>query len=80
MNYKSLKIIISLLFLTFVLSGCAEHMAKAKKKKVFKHDTPLIKEDVKKLGQIEVEKSAKMGPKPVDGDIKKLEKGNKFHQ
>ena len=32
MNFKSLKIIISLLFLTFVLSGCAEHMAKAKKK------------------------------------------------
>ena len=74
MNSKSLKIIISLLFLSFVLSGCAQTTAKGKKKKVFQHDTPLIKEDVKKLGQIEVEKSAEMGPKPVEGDIKVLEK------
>ena len=74
MNSKSLKIIISLLFLSFVLSGCAQTTAKGKKKKVFQHDTPLIKEDVKKLGKIEVEKSAEMGPKPVEGDIKVLEK------
>ena len=46
MNSKSLKIIISLLFLSFVLSGCAQTTAKGKKKKVFQHDTPLIKEDV----------------------------------
>ena len=65
MNSKSLKIIISLLFLSFVLSGCAQTTAKGKKKKVFQHDTPLIKEDVKKLGKIEVEKSAEMGPKPI---------------
>ena len=74
MNSKSLKIIISLLFLSFVLGGCAQTTAKGKKKKVFQHDTPLIKEDVKKLGKIEVEKSAEMGPKPVEGDIKVLEK------
>ena len=74
MNSKSLKIIISLLFLSFVLSGCAQTTATGKKKKVFQHDTPLIKEDVKKLGKIEVEKSAEMGPKPVEGDIKVLEK------
>ena len=74
MNSKSPKIIISLLFLSFVLSGCAQTTAKGKKKKVFQHDTPLIKEDVKKLGKIEVEKSAEMGPKPVEGDIKVLEK------
>ena len=49
-------------------------MSKIKKNKGFKHDTPLIKEDVKKLGKIEVEKSAKMGPTPVVGDIKVLEK------
>ena len=74
MNSKSLKIIISLLFLSFVLSGCTQTTATGKKKKVFQHDTPLIKEDVKKLGKIEVEKSAEMGPKPVEGDIKVLEK------
>ncbi len=74
MNFKSFQIIISLIFLSFVLSGCAQQMSKIKKNKGFKHDTPLIKEDVKKLGKIEVEKSAKMGPTPVEGDIKVLEK------
>jgi len=74
MNCKSLKILFSLVFLLFVLSGCAEQMKKAKQKKVFKHDTPLIKQDVKKLGKMEVAKSAEMGPIPVEGDYKKLEK------
>ncbi len=74
MNIKSVKILVSLLFLSLVLSGCADQMAKMKKKKTFKHDTPLIKQDVKKLGQIEIEKSAEMGPIPVEGDVQKLEK------
>ena len=58
MNCRSLKILFSLVFLLFVLSGCAEQMKKAKQKRVFKHDTPLIKQDVKKLGKMEVAKSA----------------------
>ena len=75
MNYKSLKIFVSLIFLLFALSSCANQMGKAKTKpKKFKHDTPLIKEDVRALGKIEVEKSAEMGPTPVEGDFKKLEK------
>ena len=74
MNIKSLKILVSLLSLLLVLSGCADQMTKMKKKKAFKHDTPLIKEDVKKLGKMEVDKSAKMGPTPVEGDAYKLEK------
>ena len=74
MNCKSLKILFSLIFLLFVLSGCAEQMKKAKQKRIFKHDTPLIKQDVKKLGKIEIEKSAEMGPTPVEGDVNKLEK------
>ena len=76
MNIRSSKILVSLFFLLFVLNGCAEQLGKAKtkQKKVFKHDTPLIKEDVKKLGQIELEKSAKMGPTPVEGDVQKLQK------
>ena len=53
-----------------VLTGCAQKYAK----KGFKHDTPLIKQDVKKLGQQELDKSAEMGPVPVEGDIIKLEK------
>ena len=75
MNCRSLKILFSSFFLLFVLSGCAvDQMGKKKKNKGFKHDTPLIKQDVKKLGQIEIEKSAEMGPMPVEGDVTKLQK------
>ena len=69
MNCRLLKILFSLVFLLFALNGCAEQMKKMKQKKTFKHDTPLIKQDVKKLGKIEVEKSTKMWPTPVEGDI-----------
>ena len=61
-------VLIPLLFL--LLSGCAEKMAKKK----FKHDTPLIKTDVKTLGKKELETSAEMGPIPVEGDVVKLKK------
>ena len=54
----------------FLLTGCADKMAK----KTFKHDTPLIKTDVKQLGKKELEKSAEMGPVPVEGDVVKLKK------
>ena len=76
MNIRSSKILVSLFFLLFVLNSCADQLGKAKtkEKKVFKHDTPLIKQDVKKLGQIEIEKSAEMGPTPVEGDVQKLQK------
>ena len=46
----------------------------AKKSKSFKHDTPLIKTDVKQLGKKELNTSASMGPVPVDGDVVKLKK------
>ena len=76
MNIKSLKILVSLFFLLFVLNSCADQLGKAKtkEKKVFKHDTPLIKQDVKQLGKMEIEKSAEMGPIPVEGDVQKLQK------
>ena len=61
-------ILIPLLFL--MLTGCAEKMAK----KTFKHNTPLIKTDVKQLGKKELEKSAEMGPIPIEGDVIKLKK------
>ena len=75
MNCRSLKILFSSFFLLFVLSGCAvDKMGKKQKNKTFKHDTPLIKQDVKKLGKMEIEKSAEMGPMPVEGDVTKLQK------
>jgi len=59
-NIKSLKIISLFSLLLLFLNGCASNTL-SKKKKGFKHDTPLIKEDIKKSGQIEIEKTVKMG-------------------
>ena len=64
-KFKLFTIFISLSVL--LLTGCAEKMAIKK----FKHNTPLIKQDVKSLGKKEVEKSVEMGPTPVDGDVVK---------
>ena len=57
-------------FFAILLTGCAEKYATKK----FKHNTPLIKQDVKILGKKELEKSAEMGPMPVEGDVIKLKK------
>ena len=45
---KKISFLILPLFILF-LSGCADKLAK--KSKSFKHDTPLIKTDVKQLGK-----------------------------
>ena len=58
------------------LNGCAT--GEFKKSKSFKHNTPLIKDDVKKLGKIEVQKTVDMGPKPTVGDTTKLQKRKKI--
>ena len=67
-NKSSLLFIVP--FLIMFLTGCAEKMAN----KGFKHDTPLIKTDIKQLGKKEVGKTVKMGPTPVEGDVIKLNK------
>ena len=69
-KYTSLFSIIILL-----TTGCLQQ---GKKGKVFQHDTPLIKTDVKSMGQKELEKSAEMGPTPVEGDVVKLKKRTKI--
>ena len=71
-TFKNLFLLISLSVL--FLTGCAEKMATKK----FKHNTPLIKQDVKALGKKELEKSAEMGPTPVVGDVIKLKKRNQL--
>ena len=62
----------------FALAGCTQSGKKVGIGKPFKHNTPLIKTDVKKLGKKELEKSAEMGPTPVEGDIIKLNKRKKI--
>ena len=59
------------LILSFILlNGCKN----GKILKDFKHNTPLIKEDIQKQGSTEIEKTVKMGPQPIEGDIVKLGK------
>ena len=70
MKFKNKLSFIIIPFLILLLTGCAQNSAN----KQFKHDTPLIKTDVKQMGKQELEKSAEMGPTPVDGDVVKLKK------
>ena len=62
-------------FLIIFFSGCAKD---SKFRKEFKHDTPLIKEDIKKSGKAEIDKTVEMGPTPIEGDVKKLQKRKKI--
>ena len=72
MNFKkNISFLILPLVLIF-LTGCAGSLPK--KSGSFNHDTPLIKTDIKKIGQKEVDKSVEMGPIPVEGDVVKLKK------
>ena len=58
-------------FLILILNGCAN--GKLGKSTPFKHNTPLIKDDVKKTGKVEVQKTVDMGPNPTVGDSRKLQ-------
>ena len=71
MNIKKILYPITILVILLIVSGCAK---KPQKIKTFKHNTPLIKNDIKAKGKVELEKTLEMGPKPVEGDIIKLEK------
>ena len=75
MNIKKILYPSVLLVILLIVSGCAK---KAQKIKTFKHNTPLIKQDIKTSGKAEIEKTLEMGPKPVTGDIVKLEKRKKI--
>ena len=66
MYIKSIKIIASFLILLFVLNSCANPYSK--KTKPFKHNTPLIKEDIRKMGSKEIDKTVEMGPRPIYED------------
>ncbi len=75
MNMNYYKLVASFIFIIFFITGCAQP---GKKVKGFKHDTPLIKTDVKEFGKAEIEKDAKMGPVPVEADVVKLQKRKKI--
>ena len=75
MNTKFIKILFSCLIFVVALNGCASNKWKAKP---FKHNTPLIKEDIRNKGKAEIEKIVKMGPRPVFGDTVLLNKRKKI--
>ena len=77
MNIKQIKLISSLFVLLLFLSNCTS-TGQFKKAKPFKHNTPLIKENIKKSGQSEIAKTLEMGPKPVFGDTTNLNKRKKI--
>ena len=76
MNTKSIKTFAFFAFLILILNGCAS--GQLGKTETFKHNTPLIKEDIRKEGQLEVQKTVDMGPNPTIGDTRKLKKRKKI--
>ena len=75
MNFRLIKIFVLFSFLVLSLTGCAS--GQLGKSKTFNHNTPLIKEDIKKSGTIEVDKTVEMGPKPTIGEYRFIRKKKK---
>ena len=79
MTIKKLFNLSLVLIIGIVLSGCANSQFAKKYNKPFKHNTPLIKSnDITKAGKSEISKTLDMGPKPVEGDTRKLGKRKKI--
>ena len=76
MSIKNINQILALLVVSLILSGCANFNQKYNRD--FKHNTPLIKGDIKKQGKAEIAKTIELGPKPVSGEGKKLQKRKKI--
>ena len=64
MNTKRLIKYFGLLLFALVLSGC---QSVKNANKPFKHNTPLIKDNIQKDGQAEIQKTLELGPKPSSG-------------
>ena len=75
MNIKRYLSLFILFTFALVLNGCASN---SKYNKPFKHNTPLIKDDIRKAGKSEIAKTLEMGPKPLEGDTRKLGKRKKI--
>ncbi len=73
-NFRTLA---SIILIGLFLVSCTA-TGKKKSSKPFKHNEPLIKTDVKKLGKKELDKMSEMGPVPVEADVVKLKKRKKI--
>ena len=77
MTKFNFKIISGIILVGLLLASCTA-TGKKKSTKTFKHNEPLIKTDVKKLGKKELDKMSEMGPVPVEADVIKLKKRKKI--
>ena len=64
MNIKNIAKIFGIILFSVALNACQQMKSV---NKPFKHNTPLIKEDIKKTGKAEIQKTLDLGPKPADG-------------
>ena len=79
MNIKKIIPIIGLIIFALILNGCGQGGKFGRKyNKPFKHNVPLIKDDIKRAGQAEISKTLEMGPNPIEGDTRKLGKRKKI--
>jgi len=79
MNIKNFLTISGLIIFALALNGCANSSFNKKYNKPFKHNTPLIKDqNIVKDGKSEIAKTLEMGPKPIEGDTRKLGKRKKI--
>ena len=79
MNIKKFSTLAGLIIFALVLNGCANSNFNKKYNKPFKHNTPLIKDqNVVSAGKSEISKTLEMGPKPIEGDTRKLGKRKKI--
>ena len=76
MNNKFFKLFI-ILSLSLVLSNCA-NVKKKNRTFVIKNDKKLITEDMRATKKKDVEETVSLGPKPVQGNTKKLNKRKKI--
>ena len=63
MNIKSYTKFLGIIILGLILSGC---QAVKEANKPFKHNTPLIKGNIKADGKAEIQKTLELGPKPAE--------------
>ena len=76
MNTRTLLRLIGIILFSVVLTAC-QQMKDVNKP--FKHNTPLIKDkNIKETGKSEIAKTLELGPKPVEGDTRKLGKRKKI--
>ena len=65
MNIKSFTKLFGIIVLGLILSGCQQAFKNANKP--FKHNTPLIKDNIREDGKAEIQKTLELGPKPAMG-------------